>query len=117
MKHKLFIGLICMAFGIRGLGQSPTTIGELHEGDTLPSIGKANFLRSGMPDDFSAWCKNKLVILDFWATWCGPCVEELPFLDSVQQLFNGKLEVVPIAYETKDKVSSFLAGKPEIHGK
>ena len=41
-------------------------------------------------DDF----KGKLIILNFWATWCAPCKEEMPSLDDLQ--LNGKLSNLKI---------------------
>ena len=41
--------------------------------------------------------KNKLIILNFWATWCLPCKKEMPSLDNLQGNNNFKnLEVIPI---------------------
>lgn len=34
--------------------------------------------------------KGKLVYIDFWATWCGPCRHELPFLEKVEKDYHGK---------------------------
>ena len=41
-------------------------------------------------DDF----KGKLIILNFWATWCAPCKEEMPSLDKLQK--NTKLDNIKI---------------------
>ena len=40
---------------------------------------------------------NSLVIINFWATWCAPCIEEMPSLDRLQKnpIFNN-LEIIPI---------------------
>lgn len=34
--------------------------------------------------------KGKLVFLDFWASWCGPCLRELPYAKKIKQEFEGK---------------------------
>ena len=46
--------------------------------------------------------KNKLVILNFWATWCAPCKEEMPYLDQLQvnkELFNIKIFPINVSNE------------------
>lgn len=53
----------------------------------------------GRPVDFKA-LRGKVVLVDFWATWCGPCIAELPNLKRVYQAYQDKgFEVVGIALE------------------
>jgi thiol-disulfide isomerase/thioredoxin len=52
--------------------------------------------------------KDKLIILDFWATWCAPCIKSLTKLDTLQKEFSEQLAVIPITYENAEKVLPFL---------
>ena len=55
--------------------------------------------------------KNKLIILNFWATWCAPCVEEMPSLDFLQshkKLKNLKIFPINIGQEDLLKSKIFL---------
>ena len=53
--------------------------------------------------------RGKITIMNFWATWCGPCVEELPEFDEIAKEFINEVEVVAIhsIYIDKD-VASFI---------
>ena len=54
-------------------------------------------------DDF----KGKLVILNFWATWCAPCKEEMPSLDDLQSNINfNNLKIFPINIGQEDASKS-----------
>ena len=58
-------------------------------------------------DDF----KGKLIILNFWATWCAPCREEMPSLDDLQlntKLNNLKIFPINIGQEDISKTESFF---------
>jgi cytochrome c biogenesis protein CcmG/thiol:disulfide interchange protein DsbE len=53
---------------------------------------------------------NKVVIVDFWATWCGPCREEIPHLNELYAELKGQgLEIVGISMDTTgtDDVKDF----------
>lgn len=52
--------------------------------------------------------KGKLVILDFWATWCSPCVAMIPKMDSLQKQFGDKIQFLSITDQTKQEVIPFL---------
>lgn len=54
----------------------------------------------GTAIDFPASFKGKVVLLDFWAIWCGPCIGELPHLTAAYQKFHGKgFEVLGISLD------------------
>ena len=55
--------------------------------------------------------KGKLLLLNFWATWCEPCKEEMPSLDKLQansQLDKIKIFAINIGKENLDKVNKFF---------
>lgn len=57
--------------------------------------------------------RGRRVLINFWATWCPPCVEELPLLDRVRaELGGAELEVIAVAVEDPAAVEQFLARHP-----
>ncbi|HVW85340.1 MAG TPA: TlpA disulfide reductase family protein [Bryobacteraceae bacterium] len=54
--------------------------------------------------------KGKVVLVNFWATWCPPCRKEMPDLDALyRQFHNQGLVILAISDEEKDKVEAYLA--------
>ncbi|UZO80312.1 TlpA family protein disulfide reductase [Aquimarina sp. ERC-38] len=52
---------------------------------------------------------DKLTILDFWATWCTPCIAENPYLDKISDQYKGKINILSISIdENVDKWKAFL---------
>ncbi|HEU0204150.1 MAG TPA: TlpA disulfide reductase family protein [Burkholderiaceae bacterium] len=61
----------------------------------------------GRAQALAQWRGNVLVV-NFWATWCAPCVEEMPDLNRVRQAYAARgVEVIGLALDQPDKVREF----------
>jgi thiol-disulfide isomerase/thioredoxin len=62
---------------------------------------------SGNPRRLSEW-KGKVLVVNFWATWCEPCRDEVPALVRIQSRFEANgLSIAGIAIDSVDKVRAF----------
>ena len=78
-----------------------------------PARGAAMVLALTLPnpagkDESLAQYRGKLLVVNFWATWCVPCREEMPEFVHLQNEFGAKgIQFVGIAVDDADKVSQF----------
>ena len=79
-------------------------------GSPFPTFAEKDV--NGQPLDLAAY-KGKVVLIDFWATWCGPCVEELPNVIAAYAKYHAKgFEIIGISLD-KDRATllAFLKEK------
>ncbi len=81
------------------------------EGYAGPEVGQPalnfNVKLDGATD--LASMRGKVVLLDFWATWCGPCRESMPELERIYRAYRPLgFEIVAISNEDANKVKQFL---------
>jgi thiol-disulfide isomerase/thioredoxin len=88
---------------------------ELKIGDTIPPVILSGLLKeSGKSVNISSLYQKGLLIIDFGATWCVPCIRELSVLDTLSKKYSNALSVLSVDYENKETISSFFLKHNEI---
>jgi thiol-disulfide isomerase/thioredoxin len=64
---------------------------------TVPAFSLVDF--DGKPMTPAAW-RGKVVLINFWATWCGYCVKEMPMLVALQERYRDQLVIVGLSTDT-----------------
>jgi thiol-disulfide isomerase/thioredoxin len=77
---------------------------------TLPEFSLGNL--AGEPQSIRSW-PGKPLLINFWATWCGPCLREIPMLKDLQTA-RPDLQVVGIAIDKREAVVEF-AGRMDFN--
>ena len=70
---------------------SSSAWGQLKEGDAAPKLQVGKWAQGEPVKEFAG---DKVYIVEFWATWCGPCVASIPHLDEIHRKYKDKGLVV-----------------------
>jgi thiol-disulfide isomerase/thioredoxin len=86
----------------------------LKPGDQAPPLSFEAVLNGPRPTDVNLQAlRGKVVILDFWGTWCAPCVAGIPHLNDLVSKYRAKpVQFIAVGHENARKVAYFLKKHP-----
>jgi thiol-disulfide isomerase/thioredoxin len=90
---KYMIGLVAMLLPLLS-GVQSQPVKALHIGDTVPDITITNVYNYPSSAIQLSDLKGKLVILDFWATWCGSCLSAFPEMHQLKKAFGKDVDIL-----------------------
>lgn len=72
-------------------------------GETVPDFVFTDYTTKKKTSLKEQLASNKYVILDFWASWCGPCIKEIPNFKRIHDLYSGKgLQIISISADANE---------------
>lgn len=113
-KLRKLVVAISVGFSISLSSADADAEGKLKvkEGDEFPIIKVSQFSGKGKVD-MAKKLKGKVVIVDFWASWCEPCKIELPALAKLHKKYKGKLVVIGVNVDDNmNDAKAFLKDHP-----
>lgn len=120
IRAVLLVGLVCVCFVLVQSCQAPATGLDLYAKDSLKKLTVRETSPLPPTTVFSTAdgrtftleeLRGKTVLVNVWATWCAPCIKEMPSLDRLQNMRGGgDFEVVTISIDrTKYEPAKFFA--------
>ncbi len=85
---------------------------QVKNGEKVPELEFNSILNSSVKRIKLNELKGKVVLIEFWATWCSPCVAAMPHLEELQKKFKDKLQIINVTDESAKRVNLFLKARP-----
>ncbi len=112
MKNILTILSITYLFCGKIYAQEGAVSESIQIGALVPDFNINILTKEGIAKKSISDYRGKVVILEFWATYCGPCLPAMDHLAKLQSKFPKDLEVINITDEERWKVVGFLKKRP-----
>lgn len=105
MKKKLVLLLLSIFSSI-------ITFAQVNINQVIDPIPMPKLLNSKTALKNLEQLKGKVIWLEFWATWCSPCIATMPHIQRLQKAYGGKLQVIMVSTEKEKRISQFIKNKP-----
>ncbi len=105
MRALFAVAAMCVIGFCGNVRAQAPEVKELHIGDPAPTLHVAEWIKGG-PVDLEKEKGQHIYLIEFWATWCGPCWMSMPHLNELQKQYKDKgLVVVAMSDEPKSTVA------------
>lgn len=90
----------------------------LKVGDKAPSLSVEKWIKG---EPITGFEKGKVYVVEFWATWCGPCIASMPHLTSLQKEYKEKVTIIGVSSKdtrgnTLEKAEQMVKDKADVMG-
>jgi uncharacterized protein (TIGR03435 family) len=97
--NLLLLSIICFSFLARSTG--------VEVGKAIPNYTFNEILNN----DKTAFCleeQNKPIIIEFWATWCSPCIPAMSKLEGFQKAYGDEIEIIAVSTDSKKNLRRYI---------
>ena len=112
MRRTLFLALFALSVAttLSLLGQNPVSAQTLQVGSKAPTLDIENWISdgNGKYPHINKFSPGKIYVVEFWATWCGPCLKTMPHLAELQEKYGDKIQFISVTDESLSEVSALL---------
>lgn len=112
LKYAICITIVTLMAGL----VKAQEIKEVHIGEQVPDLKLTGFYNDTTKvTHLKDLYQNKLLLLDFWGSWCGACLTEFPKLIELKKKFGDQIAIVAVGYESYQKINNFFKRHPELN--
>lgn len=128
MKIRTLLPVFCVAGLICAAIQPAAAVAQATEslateslgiGSKAPSLDIEHWLQDGGGNfkEVTDFEDEKVYVVEFWATWCGPCISSMPHLAELQNQYRDSVQIISVSDETVDEVNDLMGKEHPQAGK
>lgn len=113
------IGLTYAAMQSKSVTAEEQATESLGIGSKAPALDIENWLQDGGGKfkEVTDFEDDKVYVVEFWATWCGPCISSMPHLAELQNQYRDSVQIISVSDESVDEVKDLMGKEHPQAGK